>query len=256
MADKKPAKPGRGTKSPRKKTRKKTARKSVRQAAAPNLYTLTQIGQMASVSMPTLQKYKRAYQDRIPSVGEGRKQRYPREAVAVLKQLKKENLAKRGRPPKSSAPPAKQAKKAKKAGTRAKKRVAAAKTSSTKSKTELLTLSEISRITNISYPTVSRYVKLFLERIPHVGAGRVRRFPSEAIAAFQQLRSESRPGRPRKSAAKAAPSKSAGKGAARTEVDLHARLKALEKSHADLSKQLAAVVELLKKPMQVTIGRR
>ena len=109
MAAKKSAKSGRARKATRKKARK---------TAVPKLYTLTQIGQMASVSMPTLQKYKRTYQDRIPSVGEGRKQRYPREAVAVLKQLKEENLAKRGRPRKSSAP------QSKKAGAKAKKRAA------------------------------------------------------------------------------------------------------------------------------------
>lgn len=241
MAAKKSAKSGRAKKATRKKARK---------TAAPKLYTLTQIGEMASVSMPTLQKYKRTYQDRIPSVGEGRKQRYPREAVAVLKQLKKENLAKRGRPRKSPAP------QSKKAGAKAKKRAPVKKKIAVKSAAELLTLSEISRRTKISYPTVSRYVKLFIDRIPHVGTGRVRRFPKEAVAAFQQLRGESRPGRPRKSGAKAAASKPAGRGAASAGTDVSSRLKDLERSHADLSKKLGAVLELLKKPVHVTIGRR
>ncbi len=248
MAKKKTARPRRAKKAPRKKTAKKRAPKS----AEPKLYTLTQIGKMASVSMPTLQKYKRAYQDRIPSVGEGRKQRYPIEAVEVLKQLKEENLAKRGRPRKSSAP---QGRRPKKGAVKAKKR-SSTKKAAGKGATELLTLSEISRLTNISYPTVSRYVKLFLDRIPHVGAGRVRRFPREAIEAFQKLRSESRPGRPRKSVAKAAASKPAAGAAARVEKGLKSRLKDLERSHAALSKQLGDVLELLKKPLQVTIGRK
>lgn len=248
MAKKIAAKSRRAKKASRKKIAKKRAPKS----AEPKLYTLTQIGKMASVSMPTLQKYKRAHQDRIPSVGEGRKQRYPIEAVDVLKQLKEENLAKRGRPRKSAASPGRRPKKV---AAKAKKR-SSAKKAAGKGESELLTLSEISRLTNISYPTVSRYVKLFLDRIPHVGAGRVRRFPREAIAAFQKLRGESRPGRPRKSATKAAASKPVARAAARVEKELKTRLKDLEKSHAALSKQLGDVVELLKRPLQVTIGRK
>jgi DNA-binding transcriptional MerR regulator len=230
----------------RKKAKKAVARKaagrSVSKAKSVKLYTLTQIGKMASVSMPTLQKYKRMYQDRIPSVGEGRKQRYPREAVAVLRQLKKENLAKRGRPPKSAAP-------AKRPAT---KRRAAPKKAAAKGKSvELLTLTEISRRTGISYPTVSRYVQLFLDRIPAVGAGRLRRFPEEAVAVFRQLRSESRPGRPPKSGAKKP---------ARTTTDasnqaLADQLSKLEMAQADLAKQVSSIVKLLNKPLQVTIKR-
>lgn len=207
------------------------------------LYTLTQIGKMASVSMPTLQKYKRIYQDRIPSVGEGRKQRYPREAVAVLRQLKKENLAKRGRPPKSTA-------KAKSVGTT---RRASTKKARVKAKSaDLLTLTEISRLTSISYPTVSRYVQLFLDRIPHVGSGRIRRFPADAVEVFRQLRSESRPGRPPKSGAKK-PAPALRRGSDRA---LGERLRKLEQAQAELAKQVSSMVKLLKKPLQVTIKGR
>lgn len=261
MAKRKAAKKGRGAKTARKRqVKSKSARKSggrkaatkasrrqskkaVKSAApktrARKLYTLTEVGRMASVSMPTLQKYKKMYEDRIPSVGEGRRQRYPRAAVAVLRQLKKENLAKRGRPPKAG-------------GAKAKK-PATAKRSATKapSKRNLLTLTEISRRTKISYPTVSRYVKLFLRRIPHEGTGRSRRFPKEAVAAFQQLRSESRPGRPPSSGKPAATSKASSGTAA-----LDARLRRLEKSQAELTKQIASVVKLLKKPLHVTIKGR
>ena len=52
------------------------------------LYTLTEVSNKTSISMPTLQRYKKNYQDRIPSVGKGRKQRYPEEALQVFEQIK------------------------------------------------------------------------------------------------------------------------------------------------------------------------
>jgi len=246
MAKRKTAKKGRGAKTARKgvtKASRRRPKKAVKSAApktrARKLYTLTEVGRMASVSMPTLQKYKRMYADRIPSVGEGRRQRYPRAAVAVLRQLKKENLAKRGRPPKVGGAKAKKPATAKRPAAKAPR------------KRSLLTLTEISRRTKISYPTVSRYVKLFLKRIPHEGTGRSRRFPKEAVAVFRQLRSESRPGRPPSSGKPASTSKAASSTAA-----LDARLRRLEKSQAELTKQVASVIKLLKKPLHVTIKGR
>jgi excisionase family DNA binding protein len=246
MAARKAAKKrGRGVKAARKRAAKKPSRTGAKRGeSGAKLYTLTEIGQMASVSMPTLQKYKRIYQDRIPSVGEGRRQRYPRKAVAVLRQLKKENLAKRGRPRKSEATE----RAATKTTVRRKKRAAAAGKPA-----KLLTLTEISRRTKISYPTVSRYVKLFLDRIPHVGTGRKRRFPEEALAAFRQLRGESRPGRPAKTGGSDAPRE---KPTSASNADLAARLQRLEKAQADLAKQVATVVKLLKRPLHVRIEGR
>ena len=43
--------------------------------AEDKLYTLSEISQKSGISMPTLQRYKKLYQVRIPSVGKGRKQR-------------------------------------------------------------------------------------------------------------------------------------------------------------------------------------
>ena len=70
-------------------------------ASKEKLYTLTEVSKLAGVSMPTLQRYKKLYQDRIPSVGEGRRQRYPKRAIAAIQKLKAENLKKRGRPRKT-----------------------------------------------------------------------------------------------------------------------------------------------------------
>src|SRR6476661_9442075 len=69
------------------------------------LYTLSEISQKTGISMPTLQRYKKTYQDRIPSVGQGRKQRYPDSALPVFDEIKNENAGKRGRPRKDPNAP-------------------------------------------------------------------------------------------------------------------------------------------------------
>ena len=147
------------------------------------MLTLGEVARRSGVSMATAQRYKKLYQDRIPSEGEGRKQRYPVGAVKVFNQLKKERVANRrgGGRKRSARKPAKAA--ASGAG--------------------LLTLSSIGKQTGISYPTLQRYVKLFGDRIPHEGEGRKRRYHPDSVAVFRQLRAESRPGR--KPKAKAAP---------------------------------------------------
>ena len=202
------------------------------------LYTLTEISEKTNISMPTLQRYKKGYQDRIPSVGKGRKQRYPEEAVPVFEQIKKENIKRRGRPRKSGAPakPSGGVKKAKKADT-----------------SGLLTLTKIAEETGISYPTLVRYVKLYKDRIPHRGSGRGRRFMPEAVDVFKQIRAESPRGRRKKSASAgtAAPSRQVGAG----DGTLSRRVAALERSSADLEKQIKELIKQLKKPLKVTIKR-
>ncbi|HKV06985.1 MAG TPA: hypothetical protein VJ725_02535, partial [Thermoanaerobaculia bacterium] len=69
------------------------------------LYTLSEISQRTGISMPTLQRYKKLYQDRLPSVGAGRKQRYPETALPVFDEIKNENAGKRGRPRKDGSAP-------------------------------------------------------------------------------------------------------------------------------------------------------
>jgi predicted DNA-binding transcriptional regulator AlpA len=67
------------------------------------LFTLSEISQRTGISMPTLQRYKKTYQGRIPSVGTGRKQRYPEHSLPVFAELRSENAGKRGRPRKNPA---------------------------------------------------------------------------------------------------------------------------------------------------------
>jgi len=62
----------------------------------PKLYTLSEVAKKTRISMSSLSRYKKHNQNRIPGVGEGRTQRYPKEAFAVFKQIKEENLARRG----------------------------------------------------------------------------------------------------------------------------------------------------------------
>ena len=127
--------------------------------ATRKLLTLSEVSRRTKISMPTLQRYKKLYQDRIPSHGEGRKQRYPVKSLAIFKQIKKENIGKRGRPRKSSAAGATAVKRAlppKKAAAKAAKPKAATRAAAS-SGSGLLTLSQIQEQTGISYPTLLRY---------------------------------------------------------------------------------------------------
>jgi hypothetical protein len=199
------------------------------------LYTLSEISQRTGISMPTLQRYKKTYQGRIPSVGTGRKQRYPEHSLPVFDELRSENAGKRGRPRKNPAAPAApsrgRGKRATGSTAAARARGGAAKPAARPARrgrppkaasavrsaagsrraargagrpaggrraaaggaktSGLLTLTEISKTTGISYPTLVRYVRLYGNRLPHEGKGRARRFHPEAVAEFRTLRQES-----------------------------------------------------------------
>jgi DNA-binding transcriptional MerR regulator len=227
------------------------------------LLTLSEVSNRTNISMPTLQRYKKLYQDRLPTVGKGRKQRYPVEALEVFEQIKQENIGRRGRPRKkgkgkTAAPGRKKASERKGGAKRGRGKAAKSKPAAAQATEGLLTLTEIGERTGISYPTLVRYVKHHLDRIPHEGKGRRRRFYPEAVEVFQQIRSESPRGRRKKSgtgAGKAAAGRrrasSAGGDAA-----LSRRVQALEKSQDRLEKQIKALIQNLKKPMTVTIQRK
>ena len=220
------------------------------------LYTLTEIADSIDVSMPTAQRYKRVYQSRIPAVGMGRKQRYPREAIKVFEQIKLENLSRRGRPTRDAdeSPPARRRTPSKdRPASKARSRARAGSRSTSRRKaavrisprpTEFLTLTEISKRTGISYPTCINYVKRHLDRIPHVGTGRQRRYPPEAVTVFRELRNRSRSGRRRKAA-----------GPSRREKALLRRMRELEKSQRQLTRQIDSIVKTLNAPLKVTIKR-
>ena len=161
--------------APTKPAPSRRARRSQKQGPKERVYTLSEVSEQTGISMPTLQRYKKNYQDRIPAVGKGRRQRYPEAAFQVFEEIKQENIKRRGRPKK------------KKSGGRQRK-------SGGKS-SHLLTLTEVADRTGISYPTLVRYVKLHEDRIPFEGAGRKKRYHPEAVQVFQEIRSESPRGR-------------------------------------------------------------
>ncbi|HYU36176.1 MAG TPA: hypothetical protein VEW48_28800 [Thermoanaerobaculia bacterium] len=239
--------------------------------------------------MPTLQRYKKMYQDRIPAEGKGRKQRYPENALPVFDQIRNENLGRRGRPRKDpnaprpvgrppgskrgrkaaaqaapvEAPRRRGRKPAAKAAPapapaparrgrppgrppgQATKATKATKATGTK-RGNLLTLTEISKQTGISYPTLVRYVRIYSDRLPHEGRGRGRRFYPEAVNVFRELRQESgrggrkpavaakRRGRPPGSGRKAT---AAARGGRSEDTGVLQRLREIEKSHLDLEKR-------------------
>jgi hypothetical protein len=322
--------------------------------AEEKLFTLSEISQRTGISMPTLQRYKKTYQDRLPSVGAGRKQRYPEHALPVFAELRSENAGRRGRPRKNAAAgaasgakgatakrrpgrpagtraaggrrrvarrgrPARPAASASTTAARAAKpargaaktgrrpgrprkvqpatparrgrppgrprkaaaaarrgtgrvgrppgrvgrppgsgRGAAARRAAGRSKTEgLLTLTQISKTTKISYPTLVRYVRLYSNRLPHEGKGRARRFYPEAVDVFRSLRQESgRGGRRAGGGRRAAPGtarrgrppKAAASGiGGRVEAILVQRVRDLERFRQDVEKRFGDLVRGLQK---------
>ena len=247
------------------------------------LYTLSEISQRTGISMPTLQRYKKMYQSRIPAEGKGRKQRYPEESLPVFEQLRVENAGRRGRPRKdasasrasasgaaggrgrgrkaaaASAPAAKRGRGRKAAaakpaakrggarGTRGGGRKAAA-AGGRSERSNLLTLGQVSEQTGISYPTLVRYVRLHSNRLPSEGTGRSRRFHPEAVDVFRQLRSESgRGGRKPAAAKKATRGRGRAAAASSSSDTSNQRLKALERAQQDLEKRFRGFVQSLQK---------
>jgi predicted DNA-binding transcriptional regulator AlpA len=262
---------------------------SQRERDEERLYTLSDISQKTGISMPTLQRYKKLYQGRIPSVGNGRKQRYPENALPFFDEIKNENIGRRGRPRKDAAAAAMPARRrgrpvgsGRKAAAAAETKVArrgrrpgrpAAKNAAVavaekpaarrgrppgrKNRTpgnSLLTLTQISETTGISYPTLVRYVRLHSDRLPHEGKGRARRFYPAAVDVFRELRQESgrggrKPGRPAGSGRR--PGRPAGRpgrpAAAADTSGLAQRIKAIEKSQDAIEKRFKGLIQSLQK---------
>lgn len=228
------------------KTRKK---KSTRSKGG--LLTLSEVSKRSGISMPTLQRYKKLYQDRIPSEGEGRKQRYPVSSLAVFKEIKKENISKRGRPRKSAESKALPPKKKRPTNGRRTKAKRAAASSSSVGGGDLLTLSAISDMTGISYPTLLRYKKLHLRKLPHEGKGRNLRFHPEAVEVFQDLRSKSKRGARKKSVRRGRPPGSGRAAAAQASgamsKEADKRIKELEKAMGKLQRKFDSLLNKLKR---------
>ncbi|MFY9822633.1 MAG: helix-turn-helix domain-containing protein, partial [Thermoanaerobaculia bacterium] len=116
----------------------------------------------------------------------------------------------------------------------------------------LLTLTQISETTGISYPTLVRYVRLYSDRLPHEGKGRARRFYQQAVDVFRQLRSESGRGGRKKGPGRP-PGRRPGRPAASQGVvsdisnAIAQRMKAIEKGQQTLEKKFKGLVKSLQK---------
>lgn len=281
------------------------------------LYSLVEVAQETGIPMPILLRYKREHPDRVPSEGSGSQQRFPEEAFHALREIQREeaetrDLPRRGgfgllslprlrkqvrpseeeseemtaaqaeqaaEPSESPAAPAAETERP----DRAKARQPRSKPApSATGDGAMLSLVEISERLDIPYPTLARYASQYGDRIPHQGKGRGRRFPPEAIEVFQQIRKESRPGRPPKvkkqqvarpqaeatpaparearPAARAAQAPAAtttpapaGRPAAGEEGQLAQRIASLEESQRVLEEQIRALIAALSRPTTVTI---
>jgi hypothetical protein len=223
------------------------------------LYTLSEVSKRSGISMPTLQRYKKLYQGRIPAVGKGRKQRYPESSLPVFEQIKQENIGRRGRPrkgaaqtrglmapkrrgrpPKSLAAPSAAARTSRLAAPRRGRPPGRPSIAARRPATGLLTLTQIQKETGISYPTLVRYVRLHLGRLPHEGRGRARRFYAEAVPVFRELRAES----PRGGRRRAAPGRRrAALVGAETGGGVGERLRSIERRQAELEKKIRGLVK-------------
>lgn len=223
------------------------------EGAEATLLTLSEVAARSGISMPTLQRYKKLYQARIPAVGKGRTQRYPEAALAIFEELRKENIGRRGRPRKdAAAPAAAPARRGPKPGRLRAERVA--------SGDDYLTLTAIAEQTGISYPTLVRYSKVHSAELPSRGTGRARRYAPAAVEVFRRLRSESPRGRrPKNAVVPARPvgrppkAESASRGG---DAQVAARLAAIERAQAGLERQLQRLLELVSRPVRITVDRR
>jgi DNA-binding transcriptional MerR regulator len=212
------------------------------------LYTLSEAARRSGVSIASLRRYRTLYPARVPSVGKGRRQRFPSRALPVFQQLKEEGMARRGGGRKSAPAGARTGKRPKRG---AGKRAGADRRSTTVrrgrgaergDRDSLLTLVQIGEMTGISYPTLLRYVRLYLDRLPHTGSGRKRRFRPGAVAEFQKLRGESRRGRRAARPSAVVPS-------------LARQLAKLERGQRSLARQIRDLRKTLARPVRVRLER-
>lgn len=156
-------------------------------------------------------------------------------------------MARRGRGRKSAQEPATSRARGtarKKKGRVAGKRGRGASAAGAGGEGELLTLVQIGQMTGISYPTLLRYVRLHLDRLPHTGSGRKRRFRPGAVAVFQELRAQSRRG-PR----------SSGRAAAGAAPSVTRQLARLERGQRELARQLKELRKSLSRPVRIRLER-
>ncbi len=256
--------------------RRRTA--ATKDTQQPN-YSLVEVAQKTGIPMPILLRYKREHPDRVPSIGSGSQQRFPEEAIEVLREIQQEESGRQEEPRRGgfgllSLPRLrKQVKRGDDDEAEAEQPAAAGEEEESARKgarsaasppADGMTLVEVSEKLGIPYPTVARYASQHGDRIPHHGRGRSRRFPAEALDVFEQIRRESKPGRPPKKKGKKAAAKTAfatpGAGAASVASadtpgleQLARRIESLERSQKVLEEQIRSLLEDLSRPATATV---
>lgn len=237
-------------------------------------YSLVEVAQKTGIPMPILLRYKREHPDSVPSIGSGSQQRFPEEAIEVLTQIHQEATGREEEPRRGgfgllSLPrlrkqvrrPDEDEEEEEAAEAKPAKRGRASTGAATG---EGMTLVEVSEKLDIPYPTVARYASQHGDRIPHHGSGRSRRFPEAALEVFEQIRKESKPGRPPKKKAKAkreaagaagraTGAASASSGATPGLEQLSRRIESLERSQKMLEDQIRDLLDDLARPAKATV---
>jgi DNA-binding transcriptional MerR regulator len=253
--------------------RQKTATKDTQKQN----YSLVEVAQKTGIPMPILLRYKREHPDRVPSIGSGSQQRFPEEAIEVLTQIHQEATGREEEPRRGgfgllSLPrlrkqvrrPDEDEEEEEAAEAKPAKRGRASTGAATG---EGMTLVEVSEKLDIPYPTVARYASQHGDRIPHHGSGRSRRFPEAALEVFEQIRKESKPGRPPKKKAKAKREAAAGSAGRATPAPtayasvattqslerLARRIESLERSQKMLEDQIRDLLDDLARPAKATV---
>ena len=108
----------------------------------------------------------------------------------------------------------------------------------------LITLTEVAKKAGISYPTAVRYVREFIERLPHEGTGRKRRFYPTAIEAVRQLREESGRGGRKAVAVVRQVGRQVG---SQIEGAVAAQIRELQRTQKQLEEKIRGVVKSLQK---------
>jgi MerR HTH family regulatory protein len=212
--------------------------------------TLAELSKRSKVSLQTLMRYKKLYQDRIPSVGSGRKQRYPVAAVEAVQAIKRENIRNRG-PRKTGG-----ARRASRRKAEPKPAAAPAANSSAAGTTDgFLTLAQVARRTGINYRTLLRYLKVHSTRIPQVGQGHFRRYPPAAVAVFEELAAGKGPESVAGAGKRQGRRRAAGAPPPSQQDGLARRLQALEHAQLALTAQVLDVTRQLGRPLKVILSR-
>lgn len=241
-------------------------------------YSLVEVAQKTGIPMPILLRYKREHPDRVPSIGSGSQQRFPEEAIEVLRRIHQGETQRQEEPrrggfgllslPRLRKQVRRDDEEPEVEGTaeagETDEPAGQAARSTTSPPVDGMTLVEVSEKLGIPYPTVARYASQHGDRIPHHGRGRSRRFPAEALEVFEKIRRESKPGRPPKKKSKKAAAKPASAGPAASAAggesadtlgleQLARRIESLERSQKVLEEQIRSLLDDLSRPATATV---